>query len=376
MVTETDTFKDAICARLFSCLGNNFFDNDFPGFGLDFLPTPENLREKIRRRLFDRKYVSRFWLRKACQRISDFLQSDAKVLAAIYTLLEDDASRNCLLNVLAYRLLGKRHVKMGIFDEYLAARKKNRDIPVIREKTAGVFMGKPCHLVEYDLSSFGNEISRLFTVRDGLVTTFFLEQYALHRDGIDVVAEPGDVVVDAGGCWGDTALYFANRVGPEGRVLSWEFIPGNLSILQGNLDENPLLADRITLVNRPVWREDGFRVYFEDKGPSSRVSTEPCPGFEGSVETWTIDSMVSYHSLPRVDFIKMDIEGAEQAALRGAEATIRSFCPKLAISVYHSLEDLWQIPAWIHELDLGYKFYLEHYTPWSHETVLYGMPDK
>lgn len=59
-------------------------------------------------------------------------------------------------------------------------------------------------------------------------------------------------------------------------------------------------------------------------------------------------------------FIKMDIEGAEQDALRGCEKTIRQHHPKLAICIYHGYEDSWKIPSMIYEMNPGYKFYIRH----------------
>jgi hypothetical protein len=62
------------------------------------------------------------------------------------------------------------------------------------------------------------------------------------------------------------------------------------------------------------------------------------------------------------------------AALRGAEASIRKHRPKLAISVYHRLEDMETIPRYLAGLDLGYRFYLDHHTIYGNETVLFGVP--
>ena len=86
----------------------------------------------------------------------------------------------------------------------------------------------------------------------------------------------------------------------------------------------------------------------------------------------TIDAAVAKAAAPRVDFIKMDIEGSELAALRGAEETIRRWRPKLAISLYHRYEDFITIPAWIDALGLGYRFFLDHYSIHAEETVLYA----
>ena len=74
----------------------------------------------------------------------------------------------------------------------------------------------------------------------------------------------------------------------------------------------------------------------------------------------------------KIDFIKMDIEGAELEALKGAEKTIRNYKPRLAICVYHKLQDFWEIPNWISSLNLGYKFHLRHFTTHSDETVLFA----
>ena len=70
-------------------------------------------------------------------------------------------------------------------------------------------------------------------------------------------------------------------------------------------------------------------------------------------------------------FIKMDIEGAEYKALKGAERVIRKCHPKLAISVYHKPEDIFDIPSLILEYNSDYRFYLRHYSLTSSETILY-----
>jgi hypothetical protein len=68
----------------------------------------------------------------------------------------------------------------------------------------------------------------------------------------------------------------------------------------------------------------------------------------------------------------MDIEGAEMPALGGAIETIRKFKPKLAISVYHRTQDLYEVPQLIKNIDSRYKFYLGHYTIYKEETVLFA----
>lgn len=72
--------------------------------------------------------------------------------------------------------------------------------------------------------------------------------------------------------------------------------------------------------------------------------------------------------------IKMDIEGAEPAALRGAEQTIRRYQPALAISLYHAPDHLWEIPLWIAGLGLDYRMHMRGHAYNGFELVLYCLP--
>ena len=185
-------------------------------------------------------------------------------------------------------------------------------------------------------------------------------------------------MIDAGCCWGETAMYFAHEVGPAGVVVAFEFIPSNLDVFRCTQDLNPHLKERVRLVESPIWQSSGRKLYYVDWGPGSRVTDDvdkyPPHAVQGVVETVTIDETVDRLGLPRVDFIKMDIEGAELDALRGAEASIRRNRPKLAISLYHNPQDIETIPRYLAGLDLGYRFYLDHHTIHQNETVLFGVP--
>lgn len=75
-----------------------------------------------------------------------------------------------------------------------------------------------------------------------------------------------------------------------------------------------------------------------------------------------------------VTFIKMDIEGAEVEALLGAVKTIAEQKPRLAISIYHKMDDIWKIPDTILRCCPDYRFYLRHYSFSHYDTVLYAIP--
>jgi hypothetical protein len=85
----------------------------------------------------------------------------------------------------------------------------------------------------------------------------------------------------------------------------------------------------------------------------------------------TIDSL----QLDRLSFIKMDIEGAEINALKGAKMTILRDKPKLAICIYHSNDDMLQIPEFLFSLAPDYKFFIRQYDL-NREIVLYALPQE
>jgi hypothetical protein len=75
--------------------------------------------------------------------------------------------------------------------------------------------------------------------------------------------------------------------------------------------------------------------------------------------------------IPKIDFVKMDIEGAELSAIKGSASSIRRFRPNLAISLYHKPTDIFEIPSYIAKEFPFYEMYIEHYTIHAEETVLY-----
>ena len=203
-------------------------------------------------------------------------------------------------------------------------------------------------------------------------TTFVHEQYrCVTPDGV-IECAAGDMVIDAGGCYGDTALYFAHKSGMRGKVASFEFLPINLSVFRRNLQLNPGLASRINVYENPVYSQGEQDLFVLSNGPGTRVVRDTADPSAFKVQTLKIDDLVASGDFPRIDFIKMDIEGAELEALKGSENVLREFKPKLAITVYHDFKDFWTIPQFLDGLGLGYRFYLRHFTIHAGETVLFA----
>ena len=75
------------------------------------------------------------------------------------------------------------------------------------------------------------------------------------------------------------------------------------------------------------------------------------------------------------NLIKMDIEGAEPAALLGARRTIEKHRPGLAICVYHHPSHLWQIPNLVRSWNLNYNLYLRVHCYNGFDVVMYAVPN-
>lgn len=220
----------------------------------------------------------------------------------------------------------------------------------------------------------------LYTNAYSIYHTFINEEYRYIKDNENIGVSEGDYVIDAGGCWGDTALYFADIVGEKAKVFTFEFIPSNLEIMDKNLSLNKELKKRITIVKNPIHSESKKKMFYVDYGPGSKVEFNKNELYDGTkcdgeIETISIDDFVSNNNVEKVNFIKMDIEGAEYDALIGAKETIKKYSPKLAISIYHNKEHFDNIPKLIKEMNPKYKLFLKYCTIHAEETVLFTKID-
>ena len=305
------------------------------------------------------------------------LEHSLRGLGLVYDLLADAESKATLIKVLAYRLMGYRKVKLPINTSWYWSMREGTT-SLIKSDDAIKVSFPSLSLQHMSLEKIGYPVE-LFLVPSGVMITFILKQYEYGKTNPTIKVRSGDYVIDAGGCWGDTALYFAHNVGSLGQVYSFEFTPENLDIFQRNLKLNPDLAKRIEIVPHALWEDSGRVIHYSPLGPgTSMAQPRPTPdNHAGSLQvtTLSIDDFINERKLPRVDFIKMDIEGAELKALKGAEKTLINYRPRLAISVYHRQDDLIDIPTYIKELDLGYEFFLDHFTIYGEETVLFAQPN-
>jgi FkbM family methyltransferase len=370
-----DRFIFGLVAELTSSINTNFKDNyDYYRFGKQPTTTGKwSIKKSITSFLNKRGYFSNFNNEVFRDKIitTQFPISDFFYL---YDHLEDIYSKELLLKIIAYRILGYEKVKLPLSTNEFWTNQKLVEANQSETDFIEIEQTK-IKLPLTDLSFLGIPLKMYYSAL-GINIDFIIRQYEFNRESIHIQAEKGEFVIDAGGCYGDTALYFANKVGNNGKVFVFEFIPDNINILLRNIGLNSEYQSVIELVDRPLSHTSDQDVFYMANGPASRVSFSKFDGFTGQIKTISIDDFVHMRQLEKVDFIKMDIEGAETDALRGSIDTIIKYKPKLAIALYHSTSDFDVIPRFINELNLGYKFYLSHSTIYAEETMLFAICQK
>ena len=194
----------------------------------------------------------------------------------------------------------------------------------------------------------------------------------------------GKSVLDAGGYVGDSALIIRKYV-KEGTIYSFEAKAENCERIPLTAAWNGL--HDVVPVNKALGEREGEISFYVSKSPGmsetcSSVVIDGCCLHEGEiverkVPCTTVDAFVRENKL-EVGLIKVDVEGAEQMLLRGAEQTLREQRPTLCIAIYHNMDDFMHIKPWLENLGLGYHFrifrpVLEH--SFMFETVLLAEID-
>lgn len=294
-------------------------------------------------------------------RYFDWYFRNATNLYNAYQLLEDDDSRELYMFLIAYRMAGHLSIKLPVnFVEKKAELEHFRSCEHSTPSTlplSGIF-GNISH---FDFEYNGD---RYVVDCQGLEYYLFRRQYFYEQGDVRVAPELGDYVIDGGACLGDTAAVFSNAVGADGKVYSFDPIAGHQEVLQYNASQFPFK----NVVPMPYGLSDREVIC------PSMVVNMYAPGFSSinkPVPLRSIDKLVETGEIEKIDFIKLDVEGAELETLRGAKNSIHRFKPKLAVSLYHRPNDLFELIQYIRSEFPFYKFSLGHYTIHQEETVLY-----
>ncbi|MFI3177555.1 MAG: FkbM family methyltransferase [Eubacteriales bacterium] len=213
-------------------------------------------------------------------------------------------------------------------------------------------------------------------IKNNLIEHGFLEQnihfFSGSTLGIEceyfdkiLALKKGEIFVDAGVYDGMTSVRFAQICDFNYNKI-WMFEPDGerRNSIEENIEKYQL--KNTVLYNSGLWYSEDILSFDCIQNGSSKIQNAG----ELKVIVTDLDSVLKGEA---VTYIKMDIEGAELEALKGARQTILRYKPKLAICIYHKSDDIIDIPIYIKSLVPEYKFYIRHYSEKATETVLYAI---
>lgn len=173
-----------------------------------------------------------------------------------------------------------------------------------------------------------------------------------------------EIFLDLGAFDGDTILEFIKTVNYSyKKIIAFEPAENNYKNLINMLASRCIKNAKV--YNMGTWNEKTTLSFSAIQGSSSCINNSGKYG----VQVDFLDNILL--DIP-ITFIKMDIEGAEKETLLGAKQLIKKYKPKLAICVYHKIDDIYEIPLFIKNLVPEYRIYLRHHSPNMTETVCYA----
>lgn len=190
----------------------------------------------------------------------------------------------------------------------------------------------------------------------GLITAQFNEfnfARGSHYTTAGFIPERDSIFIDGGVCEGSTSKMFAEL---GCKVYGFEMDSENFKLAKKVADENNFVVENFGLGSYKHEIK-----YTHAPGGNIGASQIDFNGTE-TAQIITLDSYVREKNLPRVDCIKLDVEGAELDVLKGASTTIKRWKPILLLSAYHKLDDFWVLMNYIKSIRQDYEWALRHFT--------------
>ncbi len=228
------------------------------------------------------------------------------------------------------------------------------------------------------LAAFADDESRaayariLFGTAEQVVSHFSGSVFGAQQYMEIVEPQPGDVIVNCGVGRGWELPYFLARLQGAGEIHN---IDPNMVYWSSHFADFIHRFPNIVKDHPIIVGDKDGQISLSLVDSGMIVSAGESSG-EGS-QTFDIrklDSLVEEGVIPRIDYLKMDVEGGEKSILAGAVEAIRKHRPKLAVAIYHEPEHFWDYPAFILDNFPDYRLYLRQYGYSRFETLLYAVP--
>jgi FkbM family methyltransferase len=169
----------------------------------------------------------------------------------------------------------------------------------------------------------------------------------------EVKLKRNDYVIDAGANVGVFSIEASRKIGERGRLYAFEPNQEAFNLLAKNIENNSIRNVYKYKIALGDSNDDlDFYIFNENGGANSGFFKS---SLLASVPQTTLDRFMQENKIPRVDFIKADIEGMERNLLLGAEATIKKFHPRISICLYHRPDDAEVLEKLIKQFSTDYK---------------------
>ncbi len=271
-----------------------------------------------------------------------------------YSMLDESYSKDLFRKIVRYRYL------LAFYKEAYSNAKEKIKLS-IKYGSINIFSwGLKRFLFSLQKSKYPNEIENFL-----LFYIFGLEQYNV-KNIFEVSND--SVIFDVGAWKGDTAYFFSKKCNDNAKIYAFEPDKNayeTLKLIKEKYNLNNVILENVLFSNKKE------TIDFVSMTPNTPVV---------KMDAVTIDEFVESNNIERIDYLKMDVEGAEMHILEGAVNTIKKFRPSLAIAIYHGgelfMEDFYKVPIFINEILENYDYYIRTFSPWGGETVLFCVPKK
>ncbi len=173
-------------------------------------------------------------------------------------------------------------------------------------------------------------------------------------------------LIDGGAFTGDSLELFVQRGLQSEAVAAFEPDPENYRQLCAYIENSRDQLGEVTAIPCGLGEATEMRSFYSGSGAGSAIGS----GGETTIQVVALDDILPTFA---TNYIKLDIEGAEPLALRGASKIIRRFHPRLAVCVYHAPEHLWTIPQLIREMEPTYQLALRCHQWNGFDIVVYAF---
>ena len=183
---------------------------------------------------------------------------------------------------------------------------------------------------------------------------------------------PREYFIDGGAYKGDIVKRFMEMIGGAksatyGHIYAFEPDIFNFTKLKYYVSKRLRMpGNKIDIFNMGLWENPAILTFKGNIEEACMISVDG----NSRIPVDSIDNIIGDR---KITFIKMDIEGAELSAIKGARKTIEHWKPKMAVCIYHTDKDMIEIVEYIRKNYPFYKIYIRHYSWFYADTVLYAV---